>query len=565
MSLATQIHVNTRYTRSINVERDRGSPSIVGAYVPTARSIDLLEDVATALGRADQPRAWSLVGPYGSGKSSFALFLHELLGPPGSAKKAARKSLAAERPDLARRFARQDPWCRVVLTGSEEPLGARLLVALNEAATNFWEGKPGRKPVVVEELRRALRRRKLADSELLRLVDSLQRAVERNGAGGLLIVIDELGKFLEYEARQGQGGVYLLQQLAERAYRARKANLLFFVLLHQGFDLYARGMGEQLKNDWAKVQGRFESVSFVEAPEQTLRVVAAAFSNSLPESQQQSVAKQSTRTANTLARAKALPSGLDADAAASIFASCYPIHPISLLALPQLCHRFAQNERTLFSYLGSREPHGFQDSLASLSKFGNRVHPDQIYDYFVHNQPAVLADPLTHRRWAEVVTAVERVEDADGDRRRVQWRNPPFSHARQDHRRVEPDFPQRRPEGIQGHPSPTFSPPSRRSVTRSSPSWTHPSCSFGDSAASTACGRGPILISMSGLTRKWTNSASSIWLRPLLTAARLSLCLPADTRFAQGHFVTLRSAFSTPAHQASSQRQVPTVHESCSS
>ena len=414
MSLASQINVNTRYTRSINVERDRGSPSIVDAYLPTARSIDLLEGVASAFGRTDQPRAWSLVGPYGSGKSSFALFLHELLGPPGSAKKAAGKALAGECPALARRFARQDPWCRVVLTGSEEPLAGRLLAALDEAATRFWGGKRGRKPAVVEELRRARRRRDLADSELLRLVDSLQGAVERNGAGGLLIVIDELGKFLEHEARQGGSGIYLLQQLAERAYRARKANLLLFVLLHQGFDLYARGMGERLKNDWAKVQGRFENVSFVEAPEQTLRVVAAAFSNSLTESQHQSVAKHSVRTANALARAKALPTGLDANAAARIFASCYPIHPISLLALPQLCQRFAQNERTLFSYLGSREPHGFQDSLASLAKLGDRVRPDQIYDYFVHNQPAVLADPLTHRRWAEVVTAVERVEDADG-------------------------------------------------------------------------------------------------------------------------------------------------------
>ena len=413
MSLASQIQVNTRYTRSINVERDRGSPSIVDAYLPTARSVDLLEGVASALGRKDQPRAWSLVGPYGSGKSSFALFLHELLGPRGSAKKAAERALATERADLARRFARQDAWCRVVLTGSEEPLATRLLAALDDAATNFWGGKRGRKPAVVEEIRRARRRRKLADSELLSLVDSLQGAVERNGAGGLLVVIDELGKFLEYEARQGGGGVYLLQQLAERAFRGRKANLFFFVLLHQGFDLYARGMGERLKNDWAKVQGRFESISFVEAPAQTLRVVAAAFSNSLTESQHESVAKNSVRTANALGRARALPSGLEADTAARIFASCYPIHPISLLALPQLCQRFAQNERTLFSYLGSREPHGFQDSLASLGKFGDQVRPDQIYDYFVHNQPAVLADPLTHRRWAEVVTAVERVEDAD--------------------------------------------------------------------------------------------------------------------------------------------------------
>ena len=414
MSLANQIHVNTRYTRSINVERDRGSPAIVDAYLPTARGIDLLESIAAAFGPKDQPRAWSLVGPYGSGKSSFALFLHELLGSPGGAKKAAGRALAAERPDLARRFARQGAWCRVVLTGSEEPLAPRLLAALDDAATNFWKGKRGRKPSVIEEIQQARKRRKFTDSGLLKLLDDLQAAVERNGAGGLLIVIDELGKFLEYEARRGGGGVFLLQQLAERAFRGRKANFLFFVLLHQGFDLYARGMGEKLKNDWAKVQGRFESISFVESPEQTLRIVAAAFTNSLAGSQRKFVRDRTTRIAKALSKAKALPSGLEIDIAARIFASCYPIHPVSLLALPQLCQRFAQNERTLFSYLGSREPHGFQDSLASLTKIGQWVLPGHIYDYFVHNQPAVLADPLTHRRWAEVVTAVERVEEADG-------------------------------------------------------------------------------------------------------------------------------------------------------
>ena len=181
-------------------------------------------------------------------------------------------------------------------------------------------------------------------------------------------------------------------------------------------------MGEKLRNDWAKVQGRFQSVSFVETPEQTLRVVAAAFSNSLTGTQRASVRKASARIAKAIREANGLPPTLEETAAAEIFASCYPIHPVSLLALPQLCQRFAQNERTLFSYLGSREPHGFQHSLAELASFGDWVLPDRIYDYFVHNQPAVLADPLTHRRWAEVVTAVERADagdraaDADGAR-----------------------------------------------------------------------------------------------------------------------------------------------------
>ena len=410
MNLSEKIHVNTRYTRSTNVERDRGSRSIIDAYLPTACGTELLDEVSRALGPTDQPRAWSLIGPYGSGKSSFALFLHELLGSKDGTKAAATKVLAGGRPDLAGRFARQEPWCQVVLTGSDEPLSSRLLVALDEAAASFWAGKRGRKPHVVEEIRRERSGLQVADSRLLELVDSLQAAVEHAGAGGLLIVIDELGKFLEYEARGGGGGVFLLQGLAERAFRGSKANLMLFVLLHQGFDLYARGMGEKLKNDWAKVQGRFQSVSFVEPFEQTLRVIAAAFSNSLTDSQRLSIHRRAARIARAIDTSSGLPAGLDESEATDIFSACYPMHPISLLVLPALCQKFAQNERTLFSYLGSREPHGFRDSIEALRKVGDWVYPSQVYDYFVQNQPAVLADPLTHRRWAEVVTAVERAE-----------------------------------------------------------------------------------------------------------------------------------------------------------
>ncbi len=83
----------------------------------------------------------------------------------------------------------------------------------------------------------ARQQRTVPDSTLLQLVDDLQEALESAG-GGLLLLIDELGKFLEHEARHGGAGIFLLQQLAEHAFRGRKANLLLIVLLHQGFDLY---------------------------------------------------------------------------------------------------------------------------------------------------------------------------------------------------------------------------------------------------------------------------------------------------------------------------------------
>ena len=410
MSLSGHIGVNTRYTRSINIERDRGSSSLVDTYLPTAQGIRLLEETAGSLSRDDQPRAWTLVGPYGSGKSSFALFLHELLGPTGAAKNAAKTVLAASRPDLARRFSRKGECFRVALTGSNDSLAIRLLEAMDEAATEFWSGARGRKPLVLGEIRRMLKRRTFTDNELLGVLRELQTAVERKGANGFLIVIDELGKFLEYETRNSESGVFLLQQLAEMAYAGRRTNFLLFVLLHQGFDLYAKGMGEKVKNDWAKVQGRFQNVSFVETTDQILRVVASAFSNSLTSSQREVIDSQVEPIATDLAEAGALPPSLTINDATRIFSSCYPLHPISLLALPQLCQRFAQNERTLFSYLASREPHGFQASLDSFNRIGDWILPSEIHDYFVHNQHTVLADPLVHRRWAEVSSAIERAE-----------------------------------------------------------------------------------------------------------------------------------------------------------
>ena len=422
MSLAQRIRVKTCYTRSTNVERDSGSVATVAAYCPTARGIALLEDVGAALGQENQPRAWSLIGPYGSGKSTFGVFLHALLGAkaPTDAKEAAAveaaKVLGRQSRPLATRFRRQKAWCRVALTGSPEPLGRRLLTAMDAAASAFWQGRPGRKPRVLQDIHDACAEKEVPESRLLTLVDELQNALERSGAGGLLFVIDELGKFLEFEARGrtgNMGSTYLLQELAERTYVGRKANLMLFVLQHQTFDMYAAGMDEQLQNEWAKVQGRFQTVSFVETTEQTLRVLAAAFEHDLTELEQHSIHHWSAKTAKVLAAANALPVGMTQDAAAQLFAACYPMHPVSLLALPVLCTRFAQNERTLFSYFGSNEPHGFQQAMARLGHLGEWVRPGDIYDYFVQTQPPALAAPLAQRTWAEVVTAVDRAERAE--------------------------------------------------------------------------------------------------------------------------------------------------------
>ena len=291
MSLSDLIRVNTHYTRSINMERDVDSLSVVNSYIPTTRALRTLDSMVEAFKADESPRAWSLVGPYGSGKSSFAVFLtHLLSNPSGLATKAAIKKLRGADAKLARKYAALNRstsgYCTVLLTGSPESLGKRLIEALAQAADQVWSTRRGRSPAIVERLWSiAERKDPPLTTEILESIEDLQDALARIGHNGLLIVIDELGKFLEYEARHyGANDIYLLQALAEHALAWHETKLSLVVMLHQAFEQYARGLGESLRSEWAKVQGRFENIPFLESAEQVLRVVAAAIEQDLSES-----------------------------------------------------------------------------------------------------------------------------------------------------------------------------------------------------------------------------------------------------------------------------------------
>jgi hypothetical protein len=306
MSLTPHIEVNTSYTRSIHLERDSEAGGSIRPYILTSRAMQVLGRIAETLDPAEAPRAWALIGPYGSGKSAFGLFLGQLLGNGDSAAtRHARTVLEQGAPDLAeaygRRLAETQGFCVAALSGSPEALGRRLLQALHGAAQGYFGRSPGRPPRVLSRLAEALDG-KAEISRIIELVADLQEAIHRAGGAGLLIVIDELGKFLEYEARhRGATEIHLLQALAEHAFRADPAPLQLVVLLHQSFEQYAQTLGEQLRNEWKKVQGRFESVPFLETVEQTIRVVKAALVQRFDEEPRQRIEAEAGRLAAALA------------------------------------------------------------------------------------------------------------------------------------------------------------------------------------------------------------------------------------------------------------------------
>ena len=71
----------------MNLDRDAGSPAALDGYIVTPAVRRALSQIADGLGEEGGDRAWSLVGPYGSGKSAFAVFLADLLSPSASRRR----------------------------------------------------------------------------------------------------------------------------------------------------------------------------------------------------------------------------------------------------------------------------------------------------------------------------------------------------------------------------------------------------------------------------------------------------------------------------------------------
>src|SRR4051812_24013242 len=80
-TLADQLTARPRFARSANLERDAASLEPLDGYLLTSRALDVIDRLATAAAIGPSGGAWSVTGPYGSGKSSLGLLIDALFGP----------------------------------------------------------------------------------------------------------------------------------------------------------------------------------------------------------------------------------------------------------------------------------------------------------------------------------------------------------------------------------------------------------------------------------------------------------------------------------------------------
>ena len=417
--LSDHISVRSRFARSANLERDANRPEPLDGYIVTARALDAVERIAAVAADGPSGGAWSLTGPYGSGKSSLALLLSAVLGPDGATRENAWRLIddaSQTVGELIRRIHQRHRthatgFHRGIVTANREPISHTILRALRTAVLRrYGDIPPARRFGAANTLRGALadaaaddpRRTGPSPTALVEIARCLAKDAP------LLLIVDEFGKNLEAIRDSNGGDPYLLQQLAE-AGQGSSLPIFMLTLQHLSFGDYLASTDGTRRREWSKVQGRFEDIAYVDSASETRALIGSVF-----EVHSEKMRRRIARWAQS--QAKRIRSLGIADLSnPELVASWYPLQPLTAAVLPELCNRYGQHERTLFSFLTSRDSKGAASFLANtkLPKRGclPSVGLESVYDYFVGNGTSVALSAGQTGRWTEIVT---RIRDVHG-------------------------------------------------------------------------------------------------------------------------------------------------------
>lgn len=384
-AFSDSVRISRRFLRSVRIDDDYGRTDALEGFVLQPSSKLALESLSRHILETQQ-RAFTWTGPYGGGKSSLALAMLSLVHPNKSVQAQARKVLGIQRGNVVYKTfetAADESWVALPIVGSR--------TSITDSIASAIDALPHRRKSVVPAAKRDV------VAELVALAESRSRR-------GVLLVIDELGKFLEHSARNGED-VFFYQRLAEAASRVR-GKLVVVGILHQAFEQYAQRLGREARDEWAKVQGRYIDISLASGSDETVELIGRAIDDQKrrhPETKLISKRVASSIDKQRLVTARDLDHRLD---------SCWPLHPVTALLIgPGSKRKFGQNERSVFGFLNSIEPKGFREFLEETPyESYNYYWPWDFWDYLKTNlEPAILASPDGHR-WALGAEAVDRAE-----------------------------------------------------------------------------------------------------------------------------------------------------------
>lgn len=386
--LSDTVNIGRRFQKSIKIDSDYNDSKALEGFICPKSSVDVLQAVARHVSDTGHG-AFTWTGPYGSGKSSLVVALSALLGADDELRKKAKTAIGREAAEaiLNDLPLNSQGWQVLPVVGKRATAASVIGNALEAAGVAGAPGESG-----------------WSDDAIVASLSKLAKKAPET-RGGVILFIDEMGKFLEAATQDG-ADLYLFQLLAEAASRSN-GRLIVIGILHQAFEDYANRLSREMRDEWSKIQGRFIDLAVNAAGEEQIELISRAIENGRGLTKSDTI---SDLVASEIKRQRPAVS----KHLAKTLEGCWPLHPtVACLLGPISRRRFGQNQRSIFGFLNSAEPHGFQDFIRH-TKGDVLYEPDRLWDYLrVNLEPSILASPDGHR-WAMAAEAVERCEALGG-------------------------------------------------------------------------------------------------------------------------------------------------------
>jgi len=237
------LSVSPNFRRSANIIYNGSN---CDSYILSTSSVEALRRIFVT----KTSNSLALIGPFGSGKSSFLLYLESLLSLDTNIE-ACLSKFREKDAEIYQGYdsivhSAANKFLVLKIVGEHHSLKKALLSTLQEK--KFL--KKTNKLIKSNE-----------NIEIRKLLTTFNEEVQEQSYSGVLFMIDELGKFIEYASESYlESDIHTLQDLAE--YVNSQENYRMVVALHKNIRDYVQNATRVSYTEWDKIQGRFENIFF---------------------------------------------------------------------------------------------------------------------------------------------------------------------------------------------------------------------------------------------------------------------------------------------------------------
>lgn len=382
-NFSENVKINEYFKRSVNIKTEKDNIDFIKGFICPKSSENALMGLVNHVQETGQS-SFTWTGPYGSGKSSLVVLLSTLISDNEKTAEIAFSKISEDARLNLKQFFSKDKWGFIPIIGEpEDPVEiiSEALVANGVCKKRLTSGN--------------------------KVIEAIEAYLEKNN---LVIVVDEMGKFLEGISRKNNNSdIYIFQQLAELA-NSSKGKLVLIGVLHQSFGEYSRNLSRVARDEWTKIQGRYVDYSINAAGEEQIELISKAI---ISDKKPKKVSKEAIETAKVIDKNRPVDKSL----LQKTLNDCWPLHPVvaSLLG-PTSRRRFGQNQRSIFSFLNSAEPGGFKDFLKN-NEFSNTnfYFPSDFWDYIQLNLESSIVASSDSKLWAQANESLARCKVLGGE------------------------------------------------------------------------------------------------------------------------------------------------------